>query len=262
MNIMKWLAVLALASTTPALAADNEQTAPFSWTGLYAGIDVGYGFGGEGQLADAFCDGVTPGRCVEEEIGHPNFGDPGTFVATTSMADFVGGGHLGFNQQFDGGFVLGGEMDLGMGGTSEGHFTHGGNFPDYPLFPHDPNPNAIGEINLCPTGSARVRAGFAMDRLLPYVTGGLAYARYEATYSNSTDPNAPRFGKGSFIGWTVGAGLDYALTDSFIIGTEYRFTDYGKDTLYLENPALDADQWAFNSSLTTHDIRVKASLKF
>ena len=55
-------------------------------------------------------------------------------------------------------------------------------------------------------GSMRLRAGFAFDRLLAYAAGGLAFE--------------------DAIGWTVGGGLEYALTDRWILGVEYLHADY------------------------------------
>jgi outer membrane immunogenic protein len=257
-----WLACASLALAAPAQAADLEPIDNFSWTGLYIGVDLGYGFGGDGHLSDAYCDGVSADHCVEEDDESPNFGKPGTWVAPTTMADIVGGGHVGYNHQFDGGFVFGAEMDIGFGGTSEGSFTYGGNFPFDPDFEYGPDEDAMGQIDVGLNGSARLRAGFAVDRWLPYVTGGVAYAAYDATYSQPDDDRAPRSGSGSLIGWTLGAGMDYAVTDNIIIGAEYRYTDYGSDTLYLTNPDLDNDKWIYDADLISHDIRIRASLKF
>ncbi len=112
------------------------------------------------------------------------------------------------------------------------------------------------------TGSAGLRAGFAADRFLPYVTGGVAYAQYDATYSEPDNDDAPRSDEGNLIGWTVGAGLDNAVSDSVIIGAEYRYTDYGSDTSYLTNPDLDDDRWVHDIDLVTHYFRIRASVKF
>jgi outer membrane immunogenic protein len=262
MKTLKWVVLAALVSTTPVWAGDVTASDNYDWSGLYAGIDLGYEFGGAGHLADSYCDGVTPGHCVDNDATSPNFGLPGTWIATTEVSDLIGGGHLGFNRQFDGGFVLGAEMDLGFGGKSVGSFTFGGNFPADPNFPYGPDNDAIGIIDLGLTGSARLRAGYAVDRFLPYVTGGVAYASYDATYIQPDDSNAPRSGKGSFLGWTVGAGLDYAITENILVGAEYRFTKYGSDDLGLTNAALDSDTWSHNADLETHDIRMRASLKF
>jgi len=72
-------------------------------------------------------------------------------------------------------------------------------------------------------GSARLRAGYAIDRALIYTAGG-----YTATDSEVDAP----FGKDSKVlhGWTVGAGIDYAFTDNLFGRVEYRYNDFGKAT--------------------------------
>jgi outer membrane immunogenic protein len=34
----------------------------------------------------------------------------------------------------------------------------------------------------------------------------------------------------TYVGWTVGAGLEYAFTNNLIGRIEYRYTDYGDET--------------------------------
>lgn len=55
-------------------------------------------------------------------------------------------------------------------------------------------------------GSVRLRGGYAVGNFLPYVAGGL--------------------GIEDSIGWTVGGGVDYALTDRWSIGAEYLHHDF------------------------------------
>ena len=250
MKFMKWVALAGVMAISPAVAADVEPT-DFSWTGLYVGAYGGYAWGG-GTLADLYCDGVTPGRCTNDDDV------PGTWLANTEMSDIIGGGLLGFNREFDGGFVLGGEMDLGFGGSAEKHFLFAGNLGETEL-----DDDAIGNIDLGLTGSARVRVGYAMDRFLPFVTGGVAFAKYNATITNPTNSNLPRYGSGNLIGWTLGGGVNYAVTDHLIVGAEYRYTNLGDDDLNLTNAALDSDYYSFGvSDFVTQDVRLTATYKF
>lgn len=69
------------------------------------------------------------------------------------------------------------------------------------------------------SGSLRARAGYAFDRALIYVTGGWAMTNF---YVKELGDREDR----SFNGWTIGAGVDYAVTDSVFVRAEYRFTDY------------------------------------
>ena len=67
----------------------------------------------------------------------------------------------------------------------------------------------------------RGRTGIAFDRFMPYVTGGLAVGDIRAT--------APGFPGGSQTnaGWTVGGGLEYALTNNWTAKAEYLHVDLG-----------------------------------
>jgi outer membrane immunogenic protein len=249
MNKAKWIALAAVVLVAPVTGA-QAQTAAFSWTGFYIGANAGYAMG-DGSVADLFCDGVTPGNCPDGPGG-----PPGTYIATLDSGDFAGGGHVGGNYQFDGGFVLGVEADLGTGGSYESNFIFGEN-----LGYTGPNPDATGQIDLGLTGSARLRAGMAMERFLPYVTAGVAFAAMEASIADTSNPAANRAAEGNFLGYTVGGGADYAVTDNLIIGAEYRFSDYGALNLGLTQD-VPFDAWAHRAELQTHDLRVKASFKF
>ena len=249
-----------LASGSSFAADPSDEATPYSWSGLYIGTHAGYAWG-RGELADSFCDGVTPGQCTEEDPASPFFGLPGTWIAHTASGSFVGGVHVGYNHQFSGGFVLGAESDLDFGRKFKGNFFFGENFGR--SAEEAMNDETFGEIKLGLSGSARVRAGMAVDRWLPFVTGGVAFAKYTATITRPIQPlQYPRSGDGNLVGWTLGGGVNYALTDHVILGAEYRFTNFGSDSVGLTNPALDPEIWPHTVDLKTHDIRLSASFKF
>ena len=72
----------------------------------------------------------------------------------------------------------------------------------------------------------RGRIGYAFDRWLPYITGGGAYGNVKATVS------VPAFGlaassSNNQLGWTVGAGLEYAFLSNWSAKIEYLYVDLG-----------------------------------
>lgn len=69
-------------------------------------------------------------------------------------------------------------------------------------------------------GSIRGRVGFAADRFLIYGTGGVAFGGVKVTDGVDTD-SATR------TGWTVGAGVEAAVTDNIVTRVEYRYTNLG-----------------------------------
>jgi len=81
-------------------------------------------------------------------------------------------------------------------------------------------------------GTLRGRAGVAFDRALIYVTGGLAYGDAKAS-SNATNfdgANTDLFAgsvSGVRVGYTVGAGVEYAFTNNVSIKGEYLYYNLG-----------------------------------
>lgn len=84
-------------------------------------------------------------------------------------------------------------------------------------------------------GTVRGRIGFTpLCRLLIYGTGGLAYGdvHYAAnTFYSFNDGFGPLTHPVSFdrtsVGWTVGGGLEYALTHHWSVKVEYLYYDLG-----------------------------------
>jgi len=85
---------------------------------------------------------------------------------------------------------------------------------------------ACGALN-CETsnnwfGTFRGRVGYAFDRFLPYFTGGLAVGNVEAGglgLGTESDTRA---------GWTVGAGVEWAVNGPWTAKVEYLYADLGK----------------------------------
>jgi outer membrane immunogenic protein len=88
-------------------------------------------------------------------------------------------------------------------------------------------------------GTARVRLGYVpTQRLLVYGTGGLAYGEVQGNleWSNVfSGVVTSRYWEGSDsdvrVGWTLGAGAEYALTSAISIRAEYLYLDLGKSTV-------------------------------
>ncbi len=107
--------------------APYYEAAPlFTWTGFYAGLNAGAGFGTEQGRVVA--NGFTPGNGFANS---PPTGSFGPFRAPGSGAGFVGGGQIGYNYQV-GTFVYGIEADIdyfGAGGGGNRTFSDNNVFP-------------------------------------------------------------------------------------------------------------------------------------
>lgn len=192
---------LAVTLASPASAADLRLPvkAPppspiFSWTGFYVGAEVGYAWG-----RDTTAEFLT-----------------GTNTFTGLRWDYkpkgvLGGVFAGYNYQ-TGPMVFGLETDVGLADVK-------GGFNDPPL-------GGAGDTKIDWQGSLRGRLGFAADKVLFYGTGGLAYANISHTYRNLVAGSAETT-SGFRTGWTVGAGLEMAVTHNFLLRAEYRYSDLG-----------------------------------
>jgi outer membrane immunogenic protein len=170
-------------------------TPPFPWTGVYLGSNVG----------GAFASGVAT-----------TAGGAGS----TNLSGVTGGGQIGANFQ-SGPAVFGVELDF-QGSTQSATSTN----------PVDP----LGLITATETdavpwfGTARLRVGAAIPGgWLPYFTVGGGWIDFKS------DLSASGFGmtvanptwEVSHIAWTVGAGIEYALTRNWSFKSEYLYLDSG-----------------------------------
>jgi outer membrane immunogenic protein len=157
-----------------------------------------------------------------------------------------GGVYAGYNYQFGSNLVLGAEGDIDAGdirGRSSILYQ------------------APGSVSSRTDwfGSARLRAGYAFDRFLPYVTGGLAFEHSEVSAYYAGLGYAMRDNE-TRAGWTLGGGLEYAFTDNLIGRLEYRFSDYGRSSALpssLPGATLDT-----RIRQTGSDVRAGVSYKF
>jgi len=154
---------------------------------------------------------------------------------TTKPDGWTIGGTLGYNYQV-GSFVWGLEADLSwtnLKGTT-----------------------AVGVANLRTEsrwfGTARGRIGYAADRFMPYITGGLAYGDMRA----EIDPFGVSASKTKF-GWTLGAGLEYAFLSNWTVKAEYLYVDLGKFDTGFAAPFA-----ALDVNLKQHMARVGLNYRF
>jgi outer membrane immunogenic protein len=89
------------------------------------------------------------------------------------------------------------------------------------------------KANLDWLGTARARLGFVAtpdNRLMIYATGGLAYGGGSSSYTAYDAQNnfllngSP---SSSRVGWTIGGGVEYAITNNITIKGEYLYYDLG-----------------------------------
>ncbi|MGH6755001.1 MAG: outer membrane protein, partial [Bradyrhizobium sp.] len=177
MNRLILASVSLLALSSAAFAADLapapvEPIAPvvapsYVWTGVYGGLQAAYSWG------------QTDGK---------NYGISGQgtqFVGTVDSDGFSGGAYLGANYQFENtGFVVGAEID-GKFGAIDGKDDLIG------VGPSAGRPNSPTSARISWDGAARLRVGYAFDRFLPYIAGGVAGADFRYRPRYPTDKSVP-----------------------------------------------------------------------
>ena len=88
--------------------------------------------------------------------------------------------------------------------------------------------NGAGAPAACETKNnvsrtVRARMGYAFDRTLIYVT----WRRRSREFPNRIESEAQTFDATAKVGWAAGAGLEYALSESWSAKAEYLFVDLG-----------------------------------
>ena len=83
--------------------------------------------------------------------------------------------------------------------------------------------------------SLRLRAGKVIGNYLPYITGGAAWGGFNIKTCFLADCVDRDLTLG---GWTVGAGVEMALTPQLHARIQYRYTDYGDDSTGISGLAI------------------------
>jgi outer membrane immunogenic protein len=83
--------------------------------------------------------------------------------------------------------------------------------------------------------TARGRIGYAMDRWLPFLTGGAAFGDVKMTPVGFPSETTTK------IGWTVGGGLEYAFQGAWSAKVEYLYVDLGKANCSVATCGADND---------------------
>ena len=286
------LSTVALATMTAgAMAADlpARRMAPapyaavpvFTWTGFYVGANVGAAWNGNRRDDFGFNNYSAGGVALVPAAGGTFFGG-GVFDRDRDRTSILGGVQIGYNWQVTpgSGFVIGVEGDIQWMGNSNnrnGFFGGTGGFGTAvpTIAVAAPVVGAPGNVAFFGNdggllgdgrgsdwfGTARLRLGYAVDRALFFVTGGLAF-----TDDNNNGRNgfggatnfggtavgvaaaAPAFfvagaplgvvatnnvivgnNDNNNIGWALGGGMEYAFTNNLSAKIEYLHVEFERN---------------------------------
>jgi outer membrane immunogenic protein len=148
-----------------------------------------------------------------------------------SPSGIVGGAHAGYN------YETGGTVVVGLEGDVEGSSVSAS------------SPALLGSYTVKSPfqASIRGRAGFAVDRALFYATGGVAFATFNDSYAAAGAASSSR------VGYTVGGGVEYAISGTWSVRGEYRYGEFGGFTNTFAVPGV---------SITHKDTQSRAEVGF
>jgi outer membrane immunogenic protein len=184
---------------------------PIEWTGLYFGVNAGYGWA-QGSTNTFFAGDLTGGTTTPLGLGPTELS--GTKLnGSGNPSGAIAGGQIGFNWQA-GMLVFGAEAD-GQWLGQQSSFT----------VVCSSGCVATENVKIKSLATGRARVGLAFDWLLPYVTAGAALVNVsdDLTVTAGGVTGSSRLLAGSTLGWTVGAGLDIALSSTWSARLEYLY---------------------------------------
>ena len=211
---------------------------PFTWRSCYLGASVGYGSSRK--------DINDPVELVQDLLnGAGGLGLPPTPLTTTSLnlKGWVMGGQFGCDYQF-----AGSSWVVGFEGAATGASMKNQTYAGLPLDPDVTGGLVAGNaalvsarLDFIPSGTLRV--GYAWDRLLLYVKGGAAGAsdKFEVLgiFTPVSNPTPFDFqGLGLRVGWTAGAGIEWAFYENWSVKVEYDYYGFGHNSVLMSDSNL------------------------
>lgn len=211
-RLLSTISLLAITATA-SLAADLPRQMPakapayvpiaYNWTGFYLGINGGYGWG----------------RSSWDGFGSGTFNTSGGQI----------GGTIGYNWQGMGSpWVFGLEGDVDWVNIK-------GSFSNALCASCETKSNWLATV--------RGRLGYSIDRVMPYITGGLAVGDIQANRAGFAGMSDTR------AGWTIGGGIEAAIAGNWTGKLEYLYTDLGSSSCSAAECGISTNVSARNSLL-------------
>jgi outer membrane immunogenic protein len=208
-----------------------------TWTGPYVGLEAGY-LSGNSQTGtvcnnnDYLC---LSGTSYDGDLKQGNLG-----------------GYAGYNYQMEK-FVIGAEVSVNAGlGKGVANFS-----------------GPIDMVGSLYTGSSynadiRARFGYLMTNdVLVFATGGIGFSDFKiddaGTCNNCSQWGSANVDGGDRVGYVIGGGLEYAISQTLHLKAEYLHSDYGSKSTnysYLTNTI------ALDTKYASDQVRVGLSYNF
>jgi opacity protein-like surface antigen len=178
----------------------------------------------------------------------------------------IAGAHVGYNRQFD-------RWVVGLEGAIDPTLITRRLSILVPNTGADPDGSlgigaaATGPVWSSIQGSLRARAGYALDRVLFYGSGGAAFGAFGSAFQlwgidlNLAPFYAANMHSSTRVGWTAGGGVEYAINPHWSVRGEYRYSDFGhlKD---FPAPSSLGVSYAADRRLDQNQVQLGLSYKF
>jgi outer membrane immunogenic protein len=256
---MRWVIslLMVLGAAPPALAADLDvlrgavPVAPVTtvgpalftrWSGLYVGGDLSFNNATAdfGTSTAPLVEFALQGTVVQQQFQPSQL----QLLGKGAGSAFGGGAFLGYNTQWQD-LVLGVEanythtnLNAATATSSSFQIARAFNPPAGNVTSVSIN-SAAGRMSLTDYAEARGRAGYVVGNLLPYGFIGMVIGGGSNNISTRVDafcgalecvgyPLTPGAGQSNLLlwGYTVGAGLDWAVTPNFFLRAEFDFDQF------------------------------------
>ena len=237
--LLSTVALAALAGQAFAADLPSRKEAPvyiapapvFTWTGFYAGVQLGGAFG-------------------NTNLNLPAVG----YSANLTNNGVFGGGMIGYNYQINN-FVLGLQGEFNGSGNGSSTKTGYGYIGKSIV-------SVTAKENQPWFASIDGRLGYAVDKALFYAIGGVAFTQAEPsiTYALGAATATAYKNSKSLTGYDVGGGVEYAFTNNWTGRVEYRYYGFSGNNGYY---GVYGSGVAYKTgNLTDNTVRVGLAYKF
>lgn len=227
-------------------------------TGWYAGIDLGR-TDGDSAAKVALGDAWT----TEAPTLVTHVTDQWSNDLSPSGAAY--GLHVGYDHVFDGGFLLGGELDYSQHNADDRKFIDGASNPYNASLDYDTTNQA--EINH--QYSLRAKFGYANGPHMAYVTAGptRVSADFAAEITSTGGYHKRGTASETLSGLQWGAGYEYGFNEHWSGRIEYLRTNLGKvhyDTAYVAGSTFTSPVYSerFSQDLDFDTLRIGVNYRF
>jgi outer membrane immunogenic protein len=199
------------------LLASESVAYDKNWGGSYVGVSIGYGSGRTETTYDQGDDDHWGAIAM----------DPDGFAFSATAGYNIQHGRLVYGVEGDLGYI-----DLSDSGQMawDGHYLK----------------SNVGSF----WGTLRARAGYSVDRMLVYGTGGVAFMNFDehgigdnGNYDQNSDNDETKWG------WTLGVGAEYAFTPRLSGKVEYLHMDFGENGGHRRRNNGGDCSWTFDNEV-------------